>query len=99
MSTKDFTTILTVDQTPEEVFNAVKDVKAWWTPNLKGKSSHLNDEFEVRFGDVHYSKQKLIEVIPNEKVVWLVLENYFKFTKEENEWTGNRIIFEITEQD
>ena len=42
---------------------------------------------------------KLIEVIPAKKVVWLVLHNQFKFTKEKNEWTGNKIVFDITEKD
>ena len=42
---------------------------------------------------------KLIEVIPNKKVVWLVMDNYFQFTKDKSEWNGNKIIFEITEKD
>ena len=42
---------------------------------------------------------KIIESIPGKKVVWQVMENYFKFTKDKSEWTGNKIIFEITEKD
>ena len=42
---------------------------------------------------------KMIEVIPDKKVVWLVMDNYFKFTEDKSEWTGTQNIFEITEKD
>jgi hypothetical protein len=42
---------------------------------------------------------KLTEVIPGRKVVWDVLDNYFKFTRDQNEWKGDKIIFEISEKD
>jgi hypothetical protein len=41
----------------------------------------------------------LAEFIPNKKVVWLVMDNYFKFTKDKSEWIGNKISFEISKKD
>jgi hypothetical protein len=38
---------------------------------------------------------KLTEVVPGQKVVWLVLDNYFKFTKDKSEWKGTKVIFDI----
>ncbi len=99
MATADFTTTIVVDQTPTEVFNAINNPRGWWSEEIEGSTEKLNDEFTYHYEDVHRSKMKLIEVIPDEKVVWLVMDNYFKFTKDKSEWTGNKIIFEISKKD
>ncbi|HEX9503321.1 MAG TPA: SRPBCC domain-containing protein [Patescibacteria group bacterium] len=99
MTTSDFTTTLLVDQTPKEAFNAINNVRGWWSEEIEGSTDKLNDEFTYRYEDVHYCQMKLIEVIPNKKVVWLVKYNYFNFTKDKSEWTGTKISFEISEKD
>lgn len=99
MTTTDFTTTIMVDQTPEEAFNAINNVRGWWSEEIEGSTNKLNDEFNYHFEDVHRCKMKLTEVIPNKKVVWQVMDNYFKFTKDKSEWTGNKIIFEVSEKD
>lgn len=95
MTATDFTSTILVEQTPAEVFNAVTNVRGWWSEDIEGNSSKLNDVFDYQYEDVHRSKMKLIEVIPNEVVVWHVLENYFSFIEDEKEWTDDKVIFEI----
>lgn len=95
---EDFTTTFLVDQTPREVFNAVTNVREWWSDNIEGGTEKLNDEFNYHYQDIHNCKIKLVEVVPDQRMVWLVLENYFNFTKDSREWTGTKIIFDISKQ-
>jgi len=99
MDNRDFATSIQVDQTPGETFDAINNVRGWWSEEIKGDTDRLNAEFTYHYKDVHISKMKIIEFIPGERVVWLVLDNYFNFTKDKSEWKGNKIIFEIAEKD
>lgn len=98
MTTKNFTTTIAVGQTPREVFSAINDVRGWWSEEIEGGTVSLNDEFTYRYKNVHRCKMKLIEVVPDKKVVWLVMDNHFSFTEDRSEWKGTRVSFEITEK-
>jgi hypothetical protein len=98
MTTTDFSTTILVDQTPKEAFDAINNVRGWWSEEIEGGTDKLNDEFTYYYEDIHRCKMKLTEVIPGKKVVWLVLDNYFKFTKDKSEWKGTKIIFDISEK-
>lgn len=99
MTMQDFSTTISVDQTPAEVFNAIKNVRGWWSEEIEGSTDQLNSEFDYHYEDVHSCKIKIVELVPNKKVVWLVLDNYFKFTKDKSEWKGTKVIFDIAEKD
>lgn len=99
MSTIDFTTTIKVDQSPEKVFDAVTNVRGWWSEEIEGDTAKLNDEFEYHYEDIHRCKVKLIDVVENKKIVWLIEQNYFKFTEDKMEWTGTKPTFEIFEKD
>jgi len=115
MTTSNFMTTLLVDQTPKEVFNAINNVRGWWSEEIEGSTDKLNSVFNYHFEDIHRCQMKIVEFNPNEKVVWLVMDNYFKpgifdndsphrvridkFTDEKSEWTGTKIIFEISRKD
>lgn len=96
MKNQDFTTTLVVEASPEEVFNAVNNVRGWWSENIEGNTDKLNGEFLYHYQDVHRARFRIIELVPGRKVVWHVLDNYFKFTRDETEWKDTRVIFEIS---
>jgi hypothetical protein len=96
-STKEesFSTAFLVEQSPKEVFDAVNDVRGWWSTSLQGESEKLGDVFTFRYQDIHVSKQELIEVVPEKRVVWLVLDASLNFTEDKHEWKGTKVVFDI----
>jgi hypothetical protein len=97
---KDFTVAFTVEQTPEEAFAAINDVRGWWTgkPGIEGSTDKLGDEFTYRYEPHHYSKQKVTELIPGKKVVWLVLDSSIDFVNDKSEWKGTKVTFDIAKK-
>ncbi len=98
MNNQHFTTTILVEQTPNEVFNAITDVRGWWSQGIEGSTSRLNDEFTFEVEGVHSSHQKLVEFIPGKKIVWLITDSNLRFVKASGEWTGTNVIFEITKK-
>ena len=104
MKDQNYTRSIEIPATASNVFNHINNVSGWWAVNangqkseIEGQSAKLNDEFIMRFGDVHYSKQKLVEVVPNKKVVWLVTDSKLNWLEnDKTEWTGTKMIFELS---
>lgn len=96
---RDFSTTLLVPQNKADVFKAILKVNDWWDKGIVGTTDRLNGTFIHKAGNVHTCKLKIIEFKPGEKIVWLVLENYFSFTENSHEWEGSRIEFGISKTD
>jgi hypothetical protein len=95
MTVQDFSTRLVVDRTPEQVFEAICNVRGWWSENIDGPTHELGAMFDYRYRDVHHCKLKIVELLAPHKVVWQVLDNYFSFTRDKTEWTGTIVRFDI----
>jgi hypothetical protein len=96
MNNQDFTAVISVERTPGEAFDAINNVRGWWSENIEGGTEKLGDEFTYSYKDIHSCKIKIAELIPGKKVVWHVLDNRFNFTKDKNEWKGTDVIFEVS---
>jgi hypothetical protein len=98
MTNRNFTTSFTVDQTPEAAFAAINNVRGWWSEEIEGPTDKLGQAFNYRYKDAHRCTIKVTELVPNKRVAWRVLDNYFSFTKDTSEWTGTDIVFDIAKK-
>jgi hypothetical protein len=99
MKNHSFTATLSVDQTSDEAFNAINNVRGWWSGEIEGDTDKLGAEFTYRYKDVHRSNQKVTEFIPGKKVVWHVLDSQLSFVKDKSQWNDTDIVFEISEKE
>ncbi|RSM86278.1 SRPBCC domain-containing protein [Kibdelosporangium aridum] len=99
---------MTVAQTPEEVFEAITNVRGWWSENLIGDSAALRDEFVFTDDSEHpgetakasegirFARFQITEVVPGRRMVWHVVDAYLSFIDDHDEWTGTNVIFDLT---
>ena len=99
MTKQHLTAAFTVDKTPEEAFAAINNVRGWWSGDIDGATDQLGAEWTYRYRDLHYSKQKIVELAPGKRVVWQVLDSYLSFVKDKEEWNGTTITFDIADKD
>ena len=99
MAEKSFITTVTFEKSPQEIFeHLTRNVVKWWGgKDLKGNTVALNDEFTIHHPGTHFSRQKVVELIPDKKVVWLVTESEFSWLEgNKSEWTNTKMIFELS---
>ena len=95
MTTKGYKTSFAVEQSPEQVFDAINNVREWWSGEIDGSTDKLGAEFRYRYRDVHDTTQRITEWVPGKKVVWHVVDSHINFVKDRTEWNGTDIVFEI----
>ena len=93
---RDLTASISVDESPEQVFQAINNVRSWWSGEIEGPTDQLGGEFTYRYQNFHTSKQKVTELVPGKRVVWLIVDSHLDFVKDKREWNGTRVIFDIT---
>jgi hypothetical protein len=99
MQVKNYTSKLLVTQSAAVAFKAITNFKAWWSEEIQGETDQLGGEFFYHYKEVHLCKLKLIELVLDKKLVYLVLDNQFSFIEDKTEWVNTRLIFDITEEE
>lgn len=95
MSEQGFTTTISVDRTPLEVYDAAADPRGWWSETITGVTDEVGGEFEYEVEGIHYSKIRVTELVPGERVVWRVVDARLTYIADETEWNDTEIRFDI----
>ena len=90
-----FTTAFRTDQSPAIAFAAIIDPRAWWSGTFEGDSDSVGAEFTYRYADLHYSRQRVTELVAGRRVAWQVIDAELNFVSDRTEWTGTTITFDI----
>src|ERR1700690_4358959 len=96
MSNQNYTATISVDQSPKEAFEAIRDVRGWWSEEIEGSTAQVGDEFRYHYQNVHRCTMKLVELVPDKPTAWLVTHNHFNFTDAKTEWKGPKVVFKTS---
>lgn len=106
--TNHLTATATFERTPDEVFAAITDVRAWWNENIIGATAALHDEFvftddtayageAAKSTDgIRFARFRIVEVEPGKRVVWHVVDSFITFIEDHGEWTDTKVVFDLT---
>jgi hypothetical protein len=79
----------------ETAFKAItQNISEWWAKDFKGKADQLNACFTVRFGKT-FGEMKIVELIPNKKITWQVIDNFLDLFHNKKEWLGTSLEWEF----
>lgn len=95
MTTQSFTTSFLVPATPDQVFDAVTNVRGWWSEQITGDTDKLGAVFEFRHKDMHRSTHRISEFVRGTKIVWDTVDAQISFVADPTEWNGTKVVFEI----
>ncbi len=83
-----------IDASKNEVYKAITSIEGlsnWWTVQTKGDEG-IGAEIEFDFGSFQGPTMKVVEQIPNEKLVW-------ECVARSEGWLGHTFVFALDEND
>ncbi len=96
MNNRSFTSVIQVPQSPMVAFDAINQPNLWWGREIDGTTNMLHEEWTYRYGDVHFSRQRIVELVPAKRIVWHVVDSDLDYVSDPAEWTGTDLVFEIS---
>ena len=95
----DFSSSISVKMNPADAIKKIGNIPDWWGVTFSGDSKKQGDQFIVKMGGDSFFNFTVEELIPGQRVVWLVTDCYMPWYSDKKEWANTKLIFDLTEND
>jgi uncharacterized protein YndB with AHSA1/START domain len=88
-----------INASRETVFDAItcqEGLDAWWGPVVNAELT-VGSVVEFDHGHGDLLRMKIVDLVPNERLEWECVSNFTYPGNPASEWTGTRLIFELTD--
>jgi len=97
MEKNNFQAAITVHASAGEAVKKISNIPEWWGVTFSGNSEKQNDTFTVKMSGDSFFNFTVAELIPGERIVWLVTDCYMPWYSDKKEWANTHLIFDLTE--
>lgn len=97
MNSNDFNVSIPATISADEVINKICEVPGWWGVTFTGSAEKQGDTFTVKMGGDSFFNFTVAELIPAQRLVWLVTDCNMPWYNNKKEWAGNKMIFDLHE--
>ena len=97
MSNNDFTSSISAEISAAEAIKKISNVPEWWGVTFTGSSEKKYDKFTIKMGGDSFFNFTVLELIPGQRVVWLVEDCNMPWYSDKKEWANTRLIFDLRE--
>src|SRR5688500_4700994 len=84
-----------IHSSPDEVYAALTTAErlaGWWTPHTHGEGNDAGDVLKFRFGSAGGFDMKVVELEPDNRVLWEVIDG-------PGEWLGTHVDWKLSQAD
>lgn len=97
MGNNDFNSSISAKISADEAIEKISNVPEWWGVTFTGSAEKQNDKFTVKMGGESFFNFTVAELIPGQRVVWLVEDCNMPWYSDKKEWANTRLIFDLRE--
>jgi Activator of Hsp90 ATPase homolog 1-like protein len=94
---QDFQYSMSANVSAEDAYRKVARVCEWWNKKSTGTALRVGDTFKVDWGQA-WADFKVVEAVPNKRVVWYVEDCHLPWLKNQTEWKDMKVVWDLAEQ-